>query len=159
LGIRDDRGTGHGKLPPLLHYASNTHPILTSFSPTGVILLPNSKPLDLCCKFKPSTGLRWSLPLDGIVMPGPSPNHQYCTPKNKSQDIWNIPQSLNAQGIALVALKNQNIFIMSPAIQLTRTETRKPLHDCERWLEIICGRGRVASMESPMYPIAVEYRA
>lgn len=33
-----------------------------------------------------------------------------------------------------------------------RTEGRKPLHDRERWFEIICGIGRKASTPSPLKP-------
>jgi hypothetical protein len=48
-----------------------------------------------------------------------------------------MPQILKAQGISLVAVKNQKIFIASPMIQLARTEIRKPLHERDWWLEII----------------------
>lgn len=67
-------------------------------------------------------------------LPSPDPYMRYWTPRNASQPAWNMPHSLNAQGISVTDVKNQNIFIASPASQLARTETRNPLHDWERAL-------------------------
>lgn len=92
------------------------------------------------------------------AVPLPSPYTKYWQPRMKSQHIWKMPQSLNVQGISLVAVKNQNIFMISPAIQLAMTETRNPLHDLARWLERTCGIGRVASIERPITPILAEYK-
>ena len=78
-------------------------------------------------------------------------------PKNESQPAWNKPQSLKAHGISVGDVKNQNIFMASPSSQLAKTETRNPLHDRDRALANIWGNGRMASMESPMYPIREEY--
>jgi hypothetical protein len=95
-----------------------------SFSPAGVLALG-----PLACPF-----IRISMPCPCVcsftALPvSPSPYTKYWPPKNKSQHIWKIPHSLNAQGISLVAVKNQNIFMISPAIQLARTDTRKPLQE------------------------------
>ena len=81
----------------------------------------------------------------------------YWTPRNESHAAWNMPQTLKAQGIDDVEVKNQNIFMASPASQLARTESRNPLQERDRAFERICGMGSVASTERPMMPIADEY--
>lgn len=92
-------------------------------------------------------------------LPGPSPFPyiRYCTPRNVSQPAWKMPHSLNAHGISVGEVKNQNIFMPSPNSQLAKTERRKPLQDRNRALAKIWGSGRVASIESPIYPIRAEY--
>lgn len=64
---------------------------------------------------------------------------------------------MKAHGISVGDVKNQNIFIASPNSQLARTESRNPLQDRDRALAKIWGRGSVASIESPIYPISEEY--
>lgn len=86
-----------------------------------------------------------------------SPYIMYCTPKSASQNAWNVPQALNAHGIDVDEVKNQNIFIVSPTSQLTRTESRSPLLDRDRIFTKICGMGNVASIERPTSPINGEY--
>lgn len=68
----------------------------------------------------------------------------------ESQAAWKMPQSLKAQGIAVVDVKNQNIFMASPTNQLANTEKRNPLQDRERALATSCGIGNVASTDSPI---------
>lgn len=106
------------------------------FNPLGVI--------DLATKWR------------SLIAGSPAPYTQYWIPRNESQHIWKIPHSLKAHGISLVALKNQNIFMKSPASQLASTETRKPLHDLVLIFDTICGRGRVASTARPRYPMKDE---
>ena len=67
----------------------------------------------------------------------PTPYCQYCQPRYASQHAWKMPHSLNASGILVVALKNQNIFMASPASQFASTDNLKPLHDLVRSLESI----------------------
>jgi hypothetical protein len=78
-------------------------------------------------------------------------------PRKLSQPAWNRPQSLKANGISVGDVKNQNIFMPSPNSQLAKTESLNPLQDRDRALAKICGRGRIASIESPTYPISEEY--
>ncbi len=98
-----------------------------------------------CCQ----AGVGWPL--------SPLPYIMYWTPRKESQAAWNMPQTLKAQGIDDVEVKNQNIFMASPASQLARTESRNPLQERDRAFERICGMGSVASTERPMMPIADEY--
>ena len=86
-----------------------------------------------------------------------SPYIKYWTPSIESHVAWNMPQTLNAQGIDVVDVKNQNIFIASPISQLASTDNRNPLHDRDRAFARICGIGSVASTESPTTPISDEY--
>lgn len=67
-----------------------------------------------------------------------------------------MPQILNAHGIEVDEVKNQNIFMLSPISQLPRTESRNPLHEWTRAFAIIWGMGNVASIPRPMYPISEE---
>lgn len=60
-----------------------------------------------------------------------------------------MPQILKDQGISVVEVKNQNIFIMSPIIQLASTETLRPLLVRVLALAKSWGMGSVASTESP----------
>lgn len=87
----------------------------------------------------------------------PSPYIRYWTPRNESHAAWNMPQILNAHGIVVDDVKNQNIFMLSPSSQLASTESRNPLQDRERAFARIWGMGRIASTERPMIPIADEY--
>lgn len=74
---------------------------------------------------------------------------RYCIPKKESQNAWNIPQILNADGIVVGDVKNQYIFMQSPSNQLANTDSRKPLHDLDREFANICGSGKVASIDRP----------
>lgn len=85
-----------------------------------------------------------------LSLPSPLPYIRYCTPRNASQPAWKIPHSLNAHGISVVEVKNQNIFIASPASQLASTDTRKPLQERDRALANIWGSGSVASTDRPI---------
>lgn len=98
------------------------------------------------------------LALKGSFAVGPpSPYIIYCTPRNESHAAWNMPQILNAGGIDVEEVKNQNIFMLSPISQLASTETLNPLQDRDRIFDRICGIGSVASTERPMIPISEEY--
>lgn len=81
---------------------------------------------------------------------------RYCTPKKESQPAWKMPQILKAHGIVVEEVKNHAIFMASPTSQLASTEKRKPLHDLSRLFARICGRGSVASIARPTYPMKDE---
>jgi hypothetical protein len=48
-----------------------------------------------------------------------------------------MPHSLKAHGISVVAVKNQDIFIASPASHVSRTDNRKPLQERDVSLTMI----------------------
>ena len=43
-----------------------------------------------------------------------------------------MPGMSGVAGMAVVEVKNQNIFMASPTIQLASSDTRKPLHERDR---------------------------